>query len=92
MAPDETPASSSKCDIRSERFFIGFCPNWLSVFWPRARAGPDTEVLNDLSYFGPSEIIFRFLDKDDEGTVSIEEFRELDNFRRRPRRGSKASA
>jgi Ca2+-binding EF-hand superfamily protein len=33
-----------------------------------------------LSFFGPTMTIFGFLDKDDEGKVSLEEFRALDQF------------
>jgi len=37
-------------------------------------------VRDELKYFGPTLIIFGFLDKDDEGTVSREEFHALKDF------------
>merc|ERR1712039_645723 len=40
-------------------------------------------VQESLHYFGPCITIFHFLDKDDEGTVSLDEFRALDVFRRK---------
>merc|ERR1712176_1639256 len=39
-------------------------------------------VQESLHYFGPCVVIFHFLDKDDEGTVSLDEFRALEVFRR----------
>merc|ERR1719198_2015309 len=35
----------------------------------------------DLGYFGPSEPIFRYLDADNEGSVSGDEFEKLEAFR-----------
>merc|ERR1711920_691895 len=40
-------------------------------------------VQESLHYFGPCITIFHFLDKDDEGTVSLDEFRALEVFRRK---------
>jgi len=40
-----------------------------------------TVACRELSYFGPTEPIFRYLDADCEGTVSIDEFMKLENFR-----------
>jgi len=37
-------------------------------------------VTRQLQYFGPSKIIFKYLDKDDEGTVSLDEFLYLRTF------------
>lgn len=39
------------------------------------------EAVKKLGYFGPAGPIFNYLDKDDEGTVSLEEFQELEEFR-----------
>jgi len=50
-------------------------------------------VRNSLLYFGPCIVIFRFLDKDDEGTVSEAEFRNLEVFRtKRMQRDSRANS
>lgn len=38
----------------------------------------------NIGYFGPAEQVFGFLDKDDEGSVDIEEFRKLEGFIARP--------
>lgn len=35
---------------------------------------------NNIGYLGPVLPIFRFLDKDDEGTISLDEFLELEKF------------
>jgi Ca2+-binding EF-hand superfamily protein len=35
----------------------------------------------ELGYFGPTEPIFRYLDADNEGTVSLDEFMKLDDFK-----------
>lgn len=43
------------------------------------------KAINELHYFGPSDIIFHYLDKDDEGSVSFDEFMHLGVYRRRPR-------
>lgn len=40
----------------------------------------DEKIINELRYFGPSKIIFRYLDKDDEGSLSIDEFQLLRKF------------
>jgi len=37
-------------------------------------------VTKQLQYFGPSKIIFKYLDKDDEGNVSLDEFLYLKTF------------
>eukprot|EP00928_Gymnodinium_smaydae_P074583 TRINITY_DN57616_c0_g1_i1.p1 TRINITY_DN57616_c0_g1~~TRINITY_DN57616_c0_g1_i1.p1 ORF type:complete len:370 (-),score=107.58 TRINITY_DN57616_c0_g1_i1:281-1273(-) len=43
------------------------------------------EVIKDkLQYFGPSLVIFNFIDKDDEGTVSQDEFQVLETMRVAP--------
>merc|ERR1712113_259686 len=31
-------------------------------------------------YFGPSDMIFKFLDKDDEGSICVKEFQTLERF------------
>jgi len=38
------------------------------------------EAIQRFGFFGPSRPIFRYLDRDDEGTISIEEFRELEMY------------
>lgn len=51
------------------------------------------DVVHDrLKYFGPSAIIFQFLDKDDEGTVSQDEFRTLKVFQKHFREEDEAKA
>eukprot|EP00930_Biecheleria_cincta_P031071 TRINITY_DN21553_c0_g1_i1.p1 TRINITY_DN21553_c0_g1~~TRINITY_DN21553_c0_g1_i1.p1 ORF type:complete len:1454 (-),score=237.36 TRINITY_DN21553_c0_g1_i1:50-4411(-) len=40
----------------------------------------DTALVNNLQYFGPRTIIFKFIDKDNEGTVSMIEFLYLKRF------------
>lgn len=40
-------------------------------------------VRDGLHYFGPCVVIFHFLDKDDEGSVSIDEFRALQAFQKK---------
>jgi len=37
-------------------------------------------IVRKLKYFGPSRVIFNFLDKDDEGTIGIDEFNGLRGF------------
>lgn len=40
-------------------------------------------IVGKLKYFGPSAVIFGFIDKDDEDTVSMDEFMALEIFRRK---------
>merc|ERR1712217_135498 len=40
-----------------------------------------TKAIKTIGYFGSTEPIFHYLDKDDEGTISLTEFMELGTFR-----------
>jgi len=42
------------------------------------------QCCNEIGYYGPTRPIFAFLDKDDEGTVCFEEFKELENHTQLP--------
>merc|ERR1712228_419326 len=71
-----------------ERAF-GCCEQVLERAWQvldEDSAGELTEdnwkdvVEERFNYFGPSKIIYHFLDKDDGGTISWDEFRTLERF------------
>jgi len=42
------------------------------------------DICRSLGYFGAVKQIFRFMDKDDEGNISFEEFKALEEFRKPP--------
>jgi len=39
------------------------------------------EAVNGVGFFGPSHAIFSFMDKDDGGSISVEEFRDLEEYK-----------
>jgi len=83
--------------VYSIQEFVHFCSrsfgNDLNAAWAVFDVNGDNfiseaewvTVARSFSYFGPTLPIFRFLDRDDEGTISFEEFEELQKFRQPPR-------
>lgn len=83
--------------VYSIKEFVHFCQrsfgNDLNAAWAVFDLNGDnfiseqewTSVARSSSYFGPTLPIFRFLDKDDEGTISFEEFEELQKFHEPPK-------
>ncbi|OLQ09654.1 Tonsoku-like protein [Symbiodinium microadriaticum] len=83
--------------VYSIQEFVHFCSrsfgNDLNAAWAVFDVNGDNfiseaewvTVARSFSYFGPTLPIFRFLDRDDEGTISFEEFEELQKFREPPR-------
>ncbi|CAE7938971.1 TONSL [Symbiodinium necroappetens] len=90
--------------VYSIQEFVHFCSrsfgNDLNAAWAVFDVNGDNfiseaewvTVARSFSYFGPTLPIFRFLDRDDEGTISFEEFEELQKFREPPRPDVQSSA
>ncbi|CAK9093257.1 unnamed protein product [Durusdinium trenchii] len=88
--------------VYSIKEFVHFCQrsfgNDLNAAWAVFDINGDnyiseeewSSVARSCSYFGPILPIFRFLDKDDEGNISFEEFEELQKFHDPPKPDLKA--
>lgn len=82
--------------VYSIKEFVHFCQrsfgNDLNAAWAVFDLNGDNfiseaewvSVARSSAYFGPTLPIFRFLDKDDEGTIAFEEFEELHKFHEPP--------